>query len=61
MLLKTGGFFFLLSGWVIVLAAVALLGAKSAMGAFIAAGLALELAGLALVLRAQAAMRGRKR
>ncbi len=39
MLLKAGGFFFLLSGWAIVLSAVALLGSPATKGGFVAAGL----------------------
>jgi len=58
--LKTGGFFFLLSGWSIVLAAVALLPGAAARGGFMAAGMALEIAGLGLVLRAHTGRRARK-
>lgn len=61
MLLKIGGFFFLLSGWVIVLSAVAMLSPLAAKGGFVAAGLALEIVGLALVVRAHLAPRGRTR
>ncbi len=61
MLLKTGGFFFLLSGWAIVLSAVALLGPPAAKGGFVAAGLALEIVGLALEVRAHRALGGRNR
>jgi hypothetical protein len=60
MLLKAGGFFFLLSGWAIVLSAVALLG-SAAKGGFVAAGLALEIVGLGMSLQAHRAPRGRSR
>ena len=59
-MLKTGGFFFLLSGWAIVVSAVALLGSPSAIAAFLAAGLALELAGLGILVRAHLRHGGRK-
>jgi hypothetical protein len=45
--MRIGGFFLLLSGWVIVVAALALLHG-SALSAFILAGLAVEILGLAL-------------
>jgi hypothetical protein len=61
MVLKIGGFFFLLSGWGIVLSAVALLGPLPAKGGFVAAGLVLEIAGLALVVRGHMALHGRNR
>lgn len=61
MLLKTGGFFFLLSGWAIVLGAVALLGSPAARGAFMAAGMALEIGGLAILVRSHRAPGGRSR
>jgi hypothetical protein len=61
MLLKIGGFFFLLSGWAIVLSAVALLSPAAAEGGFVAAGLALEIVGLALLVRGHMALRGRTR
>jgi len=61
MLLKTGGIFFLLSGWWIVLAAVALLRSPAGIGAFLTAGLALEIAGLGILVRAHMAPRPRTR
>jgi hypothetical protein len=61
MLLKAGGFFFLLSGWAIVLSAVALLGSPAAKGGFVAAGLALEIVGLGMSLHAHRALRARSR
>jgi hypothetical protein len=60
MLLKTGGFFFLLSGWAIVLSAIALLHAPAEAG-FVAAGLAVEIAGLGILVRAHMTPRGRSR
>jgi len=60
MLLKTGGFFFLLSGWAIAVSAVALLDSAGAMGGFVAAGLALEIAGLGMLVRAHLPAGGRK-
>jgi len=60
MLLKTGGVFFLLSGWAIVLAALALL-RSAAQGGFVAAGLAVELGGLGMLVRAHMAPRARGR
>jgi hypothetical protein len=50
--MKLGGFLLLLSGWGIVVAALALLHG-GALSAFIVAGLAVEILGLALVARAQ--------
>ncbi len=45
--MKLGGFFLLLSGWAIVVAALTLLHG-GALSAFIVAGLAVEILGLAL-------------
>jgi hypothetical protein len=56
-----GGFFFLLSGWAIAISAVALLGSLAAKGSFVAAGLALEITGLGLLVRAHQSFRGRSR
>ena len=61
MFLKTGGFFFLLSGWGIVLGAVALLGSPAAQGGFTAAGLGLEMVGLGMLVRAHTGLRARSR
>lgn len=57
MLLKYGGFSFLVSGWAIVLTAVALLPSPAAKGGFVAAGLAIQIAGLVFVVRAHMARR----
>jgi len=50
--MKLAGFLLLLSGWVIVLAAIALLPAGFARGAFLMAGVCVEALGLGLVVRA---------
>jgi len=49
--MKAAGFLLLLSGWLLVLSALVLLGAGTARGAFLAAGFGVELLGLALALR----------
>lgn len=49
--MKAGGLLFLLAGWVIVLGALWLLRSRSAIGIFAAAGMAVELMGLALAAR----------
>jgi hypothetical protein len=50
--MKTAGLLLLLSGWLLVLAALALLAPGVARNAFVAAGIAVEVLGLALALRA---------
>jgi hypothetical protein len=50
--MKLVGFLLMPAGWVIVLAAIALLPPVSARAAFLLAGLAVELLGLGLVVRA---------
>ena len=50
--MKVTGFLLLLSGWIIVLAAVALLPAASAQAAFVLVALAVEALGLTFVFRA---------
>jgi uncharacterized membrane protein len=57
--MKLGGFLFLLSGWAIVIAAVLLL-ANAARAVFILAGLAVEIVGLALVLRSHSVLQGER-
>jgi hypothetical protein len=52
--MKAGGLLFLFAGWVIVLGAVCLLRSRSAIGIFAAAGMAVELLGLALTVRSHA-------
>jgi hypothetical protein len=50
--MKTAGFFLLLAGWVLVLAAIALLPAAGTRAAFLFAGIAVEILGLVLFARA---------
>ncbi len=50
--MKFAGFTLLFAGWIIVLTAVALLASAGARGAFILAGMVVELLGLGLVTRA---------
>ncbi len=53
--MKLAGFFLLLAGWVIVLAALTLLPSALPRVVFVAAGVAVELLGFALVARSHAA------
>ena len=57
--MKLAGFFLLLSGWMIVLAAVALL-ASSARTGFVFAGIGVELVGVVLVTRSHLVLGGEK-
>lgn len=50
--MKSVGFLLMLAGWVIVLAALEMLGAATPRALFVLAGLAVEVLGLALVFRA---------
>jgi hypothetical protein len=50
--MKLSGFFLLVAGWAIVLAAVAVLGTGVPRAAFVLSGIAVEILGLALVIRA---------
>jgi hypothetical protein len=50
--MKIAGFLLLTAGWAIIVAAVALLPSPGARGAFVLAGVAVELFGLALAVRA---------
>jgi len=50
--MKVAGFLLLLAGWVLVLAAIALLAAAAPRGAFLLAGLGVEVLGLVLAARA---------
>jgi len=50
--MKIAGFFLLLAGWLLVLAALALLTGGSARSAFVTAGLAVEILGLIVFARA---------
>jgi hypothetical protein len=52
------GFLLLLSGWAIVLTALALLAAEAPRAAFVLAGIGVEIVGLVLVIRAHPIRRG---
>ena len=56
--MKILGFLLLLSGWAIVLTAVALLTQDAPRAAFVLAGVGVEIVGLALVIRAHPVHRG---
>ena len=49
--MKLAGFLFLLAGWAIVVAAVALLASANASALFVLAGVGVEIIGLTLVIR----------
>jgi hypothetical protein len=49
--MKAVGFFLLLAGWLIVLAALAVIGSGVPLEAFILSGLGVEILGLTLVIR----------
>ena len=49
--MKLVGFFLLLAGWAIVLAALAVIGSGVSLTAFILSGAGVEILGLALVIR----------
>jgi hypothetical protein len=55
--MKLAGFLLLPAGWVLVLAAIALLGAAGPRGAFLLAGIGVELLGLVLVARSHLTLR----
>lgn len=56
--MKALGFLMLLAGWLIALAAVALLGFATPRTAFVLAGIAVETLGLGLVIRAHLPSKG---
>jgi hypothetical protein len=58
--MKLPGFFLLLAGWGLVLAAVVMLRAELPQAVFVLAGIAVELAGLALVVHAHRSAPGKK-
>ncbi len=58
--MKVVGFLLLAAGWVIVLAAVALLRSARPQTAFVVAGLAVELLGLLLAFRSHLVLRGER-
>jgi hypothetical protein len=49
--MKTAGFFLLLAGWLLVLAALSMLRASAARNGFVVAGLGVEFTGLAIAVR----------
>ena len=49
--MKPLGFFLLLTGWAIDLAALAIMGGGNAMASFVVCGVAVEILGLGLVIR----------
>jgi len=49
--MKTAGIFLLLTGWLLVLAALAMLPGGAARSGFVLAGMAVELTGLAIAVR----------
>jgi len=59
--MKLSGFLLMASGWIIVLAAIALLPSTPAQPAFVFAGLGVELLGLTLVVRSHLIQRGDER
>jgi hypothetical protein len=54
--MKMAGFLLLLSGWLLVLAAVMLLAATASRLCFVLAGVGVEILGLVLVFRAHASL-----
>jgi hypothetical protein len=55
------GFLLLVAGWFLVLASIVLLGTPGARGAFVVAGIAVEVLGLILVFRSHSIPREEKR
>ena len=58
--MKLAGFLFLLAGWLIVLAAVALLAPAVPRAACVVAGVGVEVLGLIFVVRSQSVVRGER-
>ena len=58
--MRLTGFLFLLTGWLIVLAAVSLLALARARATFVLAGLGVEVLGLIFVVRSHLAVRGER-
>jgi hypothetical protein len=58
--MKLLGFFLLLAGWAIVLAALAVIGTGAPLTAFILAGTGVEILGLSLVIRSHLTRRHRE-
>ena len=59
MIMRSVGFFFLITGWIIVLSAIALL-QGTMQSAFVLAGFSVQLAGLIIVVRAHMIPQGDK-
>ena len=59
--MKFLGFLLLVSGWFLVLASIVLLGKSGARGAFVVAGIAVEVLGSVLVFRSHSIPREEKR
>jgi uncharacterized membrane protein YccF (DUF307 family) len=59
--MKFVGFFLLLAGWLVVLAAIVLLGSPLSRAVFVLAGLAVEGLGLTFVIRSHLILREDKR
>jgi hypothetical protein len=59
-IVKLAGFLLLLAGWIIVLAAILLLGTVPVRAAFLLAGMGVEMLGLALVARSHLGPRKEK-
>jgi hypothetical protein len=55
------GFLLLVAGWLLVLASIVLLGSPASRDAFVFAGMAVEMLGLALVFRSHSIPREEKR
>ncbi len=55
--MRLAGFLLLLTGWIIVLAAIVLFPSATPRGWFVSAGVAVELLGLALVFRSHLELR----
>ena len=56
--MKILGFFLLVAGWLLVIAAIVLLGQPAPRAAFVLAGAGVEIVGLVLVIRAHPLVRG---
>lgn len=56
--MRAVGFFLLVTGWAIVLAALAVIGSGVPLAAFVLSGVGVEILGLGLVIRSHLARRG---
>ncbi len=56
--MKLAGLLMLVAGWLLIVATVALLGVAPLRGGFVAAGAAVEILGLVLVVRSHLVLRG---